>query len=198
MQIPHHRPQLLLLLVFIVSSAIAGEVQTYANLQSISYSEPVSISAIIRDWDSPFKGGDKALTINRAEFGVSDGSWQFGVIARYDFLMTFSEQTAELYYLTVNHLPLEAGKQYPLHLEVRSQFSRGLRLGYQRQWTSSLKAGVAVSYLQGLALTEGAVNGSAQVTAATDYDFQFDTNYLYSHDVLFRRNVQVPLPWRCS
>ena len=183
-----------LILISLVASirAIADDIQPYATLQSISYSQPIAISAMLDQWDAPFHGGDKALTYNKAELGVSGHGWQLGVFTRYDYLMTFSDQTAQLYYLTKNHLPLETGKQYSLRIEARSQFSRGLRLGFHRQLTASLQAGAAISYLQGISLTDGGIHGTALVTADKDYDFQFDANYVYSRDVLFSRDVQAP------
>jgi len=181
------------MLLLLTARAVAGDgLQSYVSLQSINYSRPVSISAALSDWGAPFKGGDKALTYNRAEVGVVKHGWQLGVLARFDYLMTFSEQTAKFYYLTINHLPLEAGNVYPLQIKANSQFSRGLRLGYQRQWLPSLKAGAAVTYLQGIALTDGSINGSAEITATNDYNFQFDTSYVYSRDALFSRTVQKP------
>ena len=189
---PLSRHPLLLTLVLFAANAAADELQPYATLQSLSYSEPIAISSMLDQWSPPFKGGNTALTYDKAEVGISGQGWQLGVLTRYDYLMTFTDQTAELYFLTKNHLPLATGKTYPLRIDVRNQFSRGLRLGFQRQMTSSLHAGAAISYLQGISLTEGSIQGSALVTANNDYDFHFNTNYVYSRDVLFGRDVQAP------
>lgn len=178
--------------MFAVMNATADEYLPYTTLQSVTYSQPVSIDAMLDEWGPPFKGGDKALTYNKVEVGVAGQTWHLGVLSRYDYLMTFSNQTAELYYLTKNHLPLDTGKTYALNIEVHQQFSRGLRLGFQHQITSSINAGISLSYLEGIALTDGAINGSALVTDDKDYDFNFDVDYVYSRDALFSREVQSP------
>jgi hypothetical protein len=175
-----------------VINAAASEYQPYADIQSITYSQPISIASMLGEWNPPFKGGDRALTYNKAELGVMGNGWQLGVFKRYDYLLTFSRQTARLYYLTDNHLPLEPGTQFPLRIEAHQQLSRGLRLGFNRRLSASLKIGLAASYLQGQALIDGKLKGNALVTAATDYDFQFDTDYTYSRDVLFERHVRAP------
>lgn len=174
------------------TSASANEYQPYTTLQSISYSKPIAIASMLGEWNPPFKGGDKALTYNKAEIGVIGNGWQLGIFKRYDYSLEFSRQTAELYYLTENHLPLEAGKEYPLRIEARHQLSRGLRLGFQRKLVPALKVGLAASYLQGQAFIDGNLKGSAQVTTEKDYDFQFDTEYAYSRDVLFGRHANAP------
>ena len=183
-----------LIVFFAMAAANAADkaLHPYTNIQSISYSQPVSINAMISQWSPPFKGGDKALTYNRAEIGMTRQNWFIGIFERYDFLLTFSDQTAQLYFRTTNHLPLETGKQYAVRIEANAQFSRGVRLGFQHQLFPSLKAGAAVSYLQGLALTDGRLDGTAQAIASNDYNFQFDANYVYSHDALFSRSVQAP------
>jgi hypothetical protein len=183
----------LLTVLFATSGVAADALQPYVSVQSISYSQPIAIASMINDeWSTPFKDGDSALTYNKAELGVAWHGWQLGVLTRYDYLVSFSDETAQGYYLANNHLPLETGRVYPLNIEVQSQYSRGLRLGFQHKLTSSFNAGLAVSYLQGITLMEGELSGSAQVIGEKDYDFQFDVDYVYSKDVLFEREVKAP------
>lgn len=188
-----HRQLKLLLLLFVTASHVsAGEYEPYTNIQSIFYSEPIAIQSILGTWAAPFKGGDKALTYNKAELGVRRGNWQFGFLERYDYQLEFSPETAELIYRIQNRLPLEVGREYELRIKAQHNYSRGLRLAYQHKFSSRIRAGIAASYLQGKALTDGALQGSAQVTAQKDYDFQFDVDYFYSRDVLFERDVTSP------
>ncbi len=147
---------------------------------------------MMSEWKTPFKEGDNAITFNKAEIGVRWHNWQLGILERYDYLMEFSPQTAELFYLAENHLPLEINKKYELRIKAQHQSSRGLRLGYQKKITSAFTVSVAASYLQGKTLTDGNIQGTAQVTGNKDYNFQFDTDYFYSRDVLFERNVVPP------
>lgn len=175
-----------------LANAADGEYRPYLDIQSISYSQPISIASMIGKWNPPYKGGDKAFTYNKIETGVQKDHWQLGIFKRYDHFLEFSRDTSEIFYLTENHLPLEAGKEYILRIKARHQISRGLRLGYKNRVTASLSAGIAASYLQGQALTDGSINGNAIAISDKDYDFQFDANYAYSRDVLFNRDVSAP------
>ena len=183
---------LLLILIAIASYVEAEEYLPYVDVQSVSYSEPIAIRSMMGEWQPPFEGGSKALTYNKAEVGFRWRSWQLGVLERYDYLLEFSSQTAELVYLTQNHLPLEVGKEYELRIKAQQHYSRGLRLGYQQRFSRKFVGELAVSYLQGKSFTDGGIQGVAQVTAEKDYDFQFDADYFYSRDVLFSRDVNPP------
>lgn len=187
------RKSFLVLLWFSTAQVLAGEYQPYLDLRSQFYSQPIAIKSIIDDWKPPFKGGDKALSYNRAETGVHWRNWQFGVLERYEYFLEFSPETAELFYLVENRLPLETGKQYALRIKVQQQRTRGLRLGYRHVFDNNKFAlGLGAAFLQGKTLTEGDIQGSAHVTAENDYDFQFDVDYFYSRDVLFDRDVRAP------
>ena len=188
----YSRLTLLLILIALATHADAEGYQPYVDVQSISYSEPIAIKSMMEEWQSSFKGGSKALTYNKAEVGFRWQNWQLGILERYDYLLEFSPQTAELVYLTENHLPLEVGKEYELRIKAQQQFSRGLRLGYRQIFSRTFSAELAASYLQGMSLTDGGIQGTAQATAEKDYDFQFDADYFYSRDVLFSRDVNAP------
>jgi len=191
--------RLILLLMLVVSATRAGAdeyqpyiIRPYIVVQSVSYSEPMAIKSMLGDWQAPFKKGNKAFTYNKAETGIRWGNWQLGILNRVDYQLEFSSETAELIYLTENRLPLEVGREYELRIKALHNYSRGLRLAYQHKFSSRIKAGLAASYLQGKAFTDGSIQGRARVLAEKDYDFQFDTDYFYSRDVLFERDVTSP------
>ncbi|MDX2425944.1 MAG: DUF5723 family protein [Cycloclasticus sp.] len=186
------RSTLLLILIAIATHADAEEYLPYVDLQSVSYSEPIAIKSMIGKWQPPFRGGSTALTYNKAEVGFRRRNWQLGILERYDYLLDFSSQTAELVYLTENHLPLEVGKDYELRIKAKQHYSRGLRFAYQQKISRAFTVELAASYLQGKSLTDGGIQGTAQVTAEKDYDFQFYADYFYSRDVLFSREVSSP------
>jgi len=188
----HFSLNLLLLLFIMATHVSASEFEPYVNAQSFFYSQPVPVKSIIGHWQPPFKEGNKAVTFNKAEMGIRWRNWQFGILNRYDYQLEFSSQTAEFIYLTKNRLPLEVGKEYELRIKALHNHSRGLRLGYQHKLSPKLGVGLAASYLQGKTLTDGNIQGTAQVTAENNYDFQFDADYFYSRDVLFERDTKLP------
>jgi hypothetical protein len=188
----YSRLTLFLILIAIATHVGAEEYLSYVDVQSVSYSEPIAIKSIMDKWQTPFKGGSKALTYDKAEVGFRWRKWQLGIVERYEYHLEFASPTAELIYLTKNHLPLEVGKEYELRIKAQQQYSRGLRLGFRQKFSPIFTAELAASYLQGKSFTDGAIRGAAQVTAEKEYDFQFDADYFYSRDVLFSRDVNSP------
>ena len=180
------------MLIAIAAHVGAEEYLPYVDVQSVSYSEPIAIKSMVDKWQSPFIGGSKALTYDKAEVGFRWRKWQLGVVERYEYLLEFASPTAELIYLSENHLPLKVGKEYELRIKAQQQYSRGLRLGYRQKLSPTFTAELAASYLQGKSFTDGGIRGAAQVTAEKEYDFQFDADYFYSRDVLFSREVNSP------
>lgn len=180
--------------MLVMSSGYVGadEYGPYMVVKSVSYSEPVALEFMLGEQQVPFKGGNKAFTYNKAEVGFRWGSWQFGFLKRFDYQLAFSSETAELIYLAENRLPLEVGREYELRIKAKHNYSRGLRLAYKHRFSSRINVGLAASYLQGKAFTDGSIQGSARVTAENNYDFQFDADYFYSRDILFERDVDAP------
>ena len=183
----------ILALLLVTSTTPADEHQPYATFQSITYSKPLAIKALADDWEPPFYGGDRALTYDKIEAGVRWRGWQLGILERYDYLMEFSAQTAEFVYLIKNRIPLQPGREYQIYLKAIHNRSQGIRLGRTYKFTSTLSGGLALAYLRSKAFTDGTLWGSARASAEKDYDFQFDTDYVYSRDVLFDRHVDAPI-----
>lgn len=167
--------------------------QPYIISEVTAYSRAIAIKGIASDWQGRFYGGDRAVSYARFETGIQRNDWQIGVLNRCDYQIKFSRQTAEFVYLTNNKKPLEPGKQYKLRLEGLSSCSYGLRLGRSIEVLPSLKANLSVSYLRSSSFVDGRLVGVAVGTTGKDYDFQFDTDYLYSRDVLFGRDNSTPV-----
>lgn len=183
---------LLSVLVTFATYVGANEFPLYVAAQSISYSEPVTLKFMLGERQTPLRRGSKAFTYNKVETGFRWGNWQLGVLQRLDYQLEFSSETAELIYLVENRLPLEVGREYELRIKALHNYSRGLRLAYRHKFSSRINVGLAASYLQGKAFTDGTVQGSATVLAEKDYEFQFETDYFYSRDILFERDVKSP------
>ncbi len=186
--------RLILLFMLTTFAAYVGAdgLRPYIVVQSIAYSEPFAIKFMLNKQQAPFNGGSKAFTYNKVETGFQWGNWQLGVLERLDYQLEFSSETAELIYLAENRLPPERDREYELRIKAKHNYSRGLRLAYQHRFSSWLDIGMAASYLQGKAFTDGTVQGRAEITADNNYNFQFDADYFYSRDVLFERDVESP------
>lgn len=166
----------------------AVELAPFLKLESFSHSEPIAVHAIMNGWNAPFDKGKVAFSMNRAEVGLGVENWRFAVFERHDYVFEFAPSTAKLFYDTNNKKALVVGEDYTLKLDSNSFIARGWKVGYQRAW-SGFHFGAAVSYLEGLELTDGAASGRATVVAENDYDFSFDVDYYYNEDSLFDREV---------
>ena len=165
---------------------------------SFSYSEPVSVQSMFEGWNPPFHGGEIGLTYDHAEVGLRWRDWRFGLLWRYDYLLEFSADTAEIFYRTENRLPLQAGRTYELRIEALNTASRGLRLGRAWRITPELRFAAGISWLRGYRLTDGWLRGRARAVSEKDFDFSFETDYSYSRDVIFGREVDGADGWGYS
>jgi hypothetical protein len=188
------RTALLLILAILCLGGAKGETLSgvYVRADSLSYSEPVPVRGYFNDWRTPFHGGERGLTYNYAEAGIFEGNWALGLVARYDEYLRFSPDTAELYYRTANHLPLQPGRRYVVDLHAQQFAARGLRLSFHYPLQPALSIGVGLSLLQGTQLTDGTLRGVADAINAKDYDYNVAVAYSYSEDRLFKRRVDAP------
>ena len=188
------RTALLLMLAILCLSSAEGKTLSgvYMQADSLSFSEPVPVRGYFNDWQPPFHGGERGLTYNYAEAGIIEGNWALGVVARYDEYLHFSPDTAELYYRTANHLPLQQGRRYAVDLRAQHFAANGLRLGFNFPLRPSLSIGLGLSYLQGTQLTDGTLRGVADAINAKDYNYNLAVDYRYSEDHLFKRPVNTP------
>jgi hypothetical protein len=173
-------------------------VETYVKIESHNYAEPTSIDSFLNEFNGSFEGGAQAFAHEWLEVGARSGDWELALITRYDYDMSFSDDTAELYYLVTNELPLEVGRDFSIDLAARHYKTNGLRLGHSFHPTDSLDINLGIAYLQGVKLTDGNIVGEARAVAENDYDFAFHADYYYSDDPLFDRVAEEPSGWGYS
>ncbi len=185
-----------LLLLGMISEG--GATEAYLRFDSYNYAEPTSINSFLNEFNGSFEGGTQAFAHEWLETGARVGDWELGIFTRYDHDLTFSEDLAELYYLSTNKLALEIGKTFQLDLSTRHYKTDGLRIGRHFEIAESLNLAIGLSYLRGLQLTDGYLSGEATAISKNDYEFTFHTDYYYSEDPLFDRVVQSPDGWGYS
>ncbi len=184
---------LLVALLLMCENTMADlQIQSYIRADSFSYSEPVPVYGYFNNWKTPYSGGGRALTYNTVESGIRKDSWELGLVARYDYAMRFSPDTADLYYHIENHLPLDPGRRYAIDLNAEHFSATGLRLGYNFSPHPNFDIGLGLTYLAGQQLIDGTLRGAATALAANDYNYNLGVDYNYSKDVLFKRDVSAP------
>ena len=103
----------------------------YTAFFSDSFSEVMSIDAVVDQFRGPLEPGSVAVTHNSAEVGVVYEGWRFARVLRYDYVLKFSQDTALL------NFQLERGGSenidldyvYDLYLEVDHLRSTGILVG---------------------------------------------------------------------
>lgn len=182
-----------ILLLLIPLSANSANNAAYFKAEAFTYSAPVPYSEFMSDWSSGFQGGNTALAYSWLEVGVSLGQWGVATTRQQYAQMYFSDDTAELYYLTENKLPIKTPHSYYIDLQMNGFSSSGLRLFHRSKPISGLSLEVGVNYLEGGELLSGRIHG--QVSSSSDRDYDFDNvqiDYHYHEDKLFDRQVSAP------
>ena len=164
----------------------------YLDVESFTYSEPVSIDMAIEDWLGPdFERGDNQWTSNWAEAGFRWKNWSVGYLLREDYDLQFSEDLSELYWKTENKRPLDVGREYDVLLKVNSFSGEGFRFAFRDRKNHTFYQ-VGISYFEAQQLMDGELSGTAIATSTSDYDFNGEVLYHYHEDVLFDRPVTAP------
>lgn len=161
--------------------------QVYSKVESNSYSEPMPIKQLINDLEgSNIKDGEVAFTHNQFEIGHRNGAWELAVFWRYDYLLTFSPDTAWLFYLENNDKEINQQKNFNVNLNANHIESQGAAIGYSFHLLSELAVKTRVNYLKPSSMTYGYLIGDI-TTSSNDYSGTLLLDYSYKHDTIFNR-----------
>jgi len=81
-----------------------GQHQSYTEIESSSYSEAMPIKQLLNNLKgSTIKDGNFAYTHNQFEIGHRWEGFELALFWRYDYFLTFSPDTAWLFYLDKNN-----------------------------------------------------------------------------------------------
>lgn len=188
---PTHRLAATLLAVaaLVAVRPAPAEVTVDFAAHSFSHAQAVPIHEFVHDWEHGFRaGGRTAFSFSETELSARYGRFGFGLLRRYDYLLKFSPDLAELAWLANNDLPLQPGRVYRIELEGNHFVGNGIRLSYELQPARQLSVRLAASWLHGQELTEGRSEG--WLTGDGDrYDSQLHLDYAYTDERLFGRRV---------
>ena len=173
--------------------------QTYSEIESNSYSEAMPIKQLIDDLKGPaIDNGDFAFTHNQFEIGHRWGAFELAVFWRYDYFLTFSPDTAWLFYLDKNEdsnnkssskQPDLELKDYNVRLNANHIQSQGAAIGYSFYLLPQLTVKTRLNYFNSGAMTNGSLTGNI-TTSADDYTGTLYLDYSYKHDSLLDREEE--------
>ncbi len=140
------------------------------SIMTTAHSPVQPIAAFISDWDAPLDSGDHAYLQGRADLKVRPaGSMiSYGLGWRYDYLMTFSEETAEVYWQYENKQPASSSQLYPLFLDAKHNERFGANVGFTQPLSSNWQLTTHANIWQGLHALEGKVSGNLTTRVLPD------------------------------
>jgi hypothetical protein len=167
--------------------------EMYVESKMYGHSETSSIKQIVFDnfEGSDYAGGKRSFTHNNWESGVRFKQFKLATIARYDYVLSYTQDVAELIYADKNSKQIETNREYDLYLDVLHARSYGFKFGYSFSLLPSLTMGVDVSALKLTSFMDGKITGNILV-GDDSYDGDIFLDYVYSQDKLLDRIADKP------
>ncbi len=136
--------------------------QVDLSIMATAHSPAQPIAAFIKDWDAPLESGEHAYAQGRAALTVqaTDSPISYGLAWRYDYLMSFNQQTADLYWQYQNKQIPNQNQTYALQLEAQHNERFGANVGFTQALSPNWQLTTHANIWQGLHVLEGKANGS--------------------------------------
>ena len=140
------------------------------TVMATAHSPAQPIAAFIGDWDAPLDSGEHAYLQGRADLKVRPAGsvMSYGLGWRYDYLMTFSEETAEVYWQYENKQPSSTSQSYPLFLDAKHNERFGANVGFTQPLSPNWQLMTHANIWQGLHALEGKVSGNLTTRVLPD------------------------------
>lgn len=179
--------------LFLSQSLADSAPQMYVESSMYGHSETAPVAQIVVDdfEGEVFEGGTFSYTHNVWEAGARYAAYKIAAIARYDYLLEYTEDVAELIYADKNNLPIETHRDYRLYLAARHARTYGVKLGYTYEATPQMAFSMDLSMLNVASFIDGQVSGDVRVDADS-YSGEIDLDYVYNKDKLLDRIADKP------
>lgn len=135
-----------------------------------AHSPTQPITEFLDDWNAPLDSGDHAYAQGRTSLDIrpAGSAISYGLGWRYDYLMTFSEETAEVYWQYENKQPSSTSQTYPLFLEAKHNERFGANIGLTQQLMPNWQLTTRANLWQGLHALEGNIVGDLSTRSLPD------------------------------
>ena len=152
----------------LATKAVAPQIDLSVMVTAHSPAQP--IAAFIKDWDAPLDSGEHAYAQARASLDVrpANSAISYGLAWRYDYLMSFDQQTADLYWQYQNKKIPNQNQTYALQLEAKHNERVGANIGFTQQITPDWQLTTYANVWQGQHVLEGTAKGSITSQAFSD------------------------------
>ncbi len=171
----------------------------YVNTNLFLTDDPFTLkdllSGIKTDSHHIKSGKNIALADVRVDVGYNDKKYgYFGYIYREEVLIDTNQDTVELLYLATNKKNLPVGKRYNLDLLIKAfkvqgiEYAKSFDLYHDKGYICNV--GFALEGLKGKDMQDGTVKGNGVVNSKKDYSFNIVSHYDYTHNYLYKLDVQ--------
>jgi len=175
----------------------ASATEFYLSQNTFSDSQAVPLIYAKEKWDSEYAQGSYSHSYIWSETGLRTKHWGIGFLYRFDIQAKYNSDTVDFLFRVKNKRELIPEKEYRLNIDVNQLRAFGSRISY-RNIHSNLHYNIGVSILRAHTVTQGTLQGNAKILTQKDYEFEFDTDYFYSTDYLFDRQIQQPTGYGLS
>ncbi len=179
--------------ISLCTQAVTSKNEVYVESTMYGHSETSSIKQIVFDEfkGSNYAGGERSFTHNIWEAGTRVDRFKIAALARYDYVLNYTQDLAELVYADKNDKIIETNREYDLYLDVLHARTYGFKFGYLFSLSSSLDMGVDVSALKLGSFMDGHIKGDILV-GDDSYDGNILLDYAYDQDELLDRQADKP------
>jgi hypothetical protein len=155
--------------LFLSPLSLAREpIGAYSRIESHTYSQVMSIDGFIDNFSDELTNGDTALTHDLAEVGVQYGDWRIGRVLRYDYDLSFSNDTALINYNIENNVPIDSDAAYSIYLAAEHLRSEGFRIARRFKPYRGVTLSVGLSWLNSEQFYSGSVSLQTDRGGLTD------------------------------
>lgn len=154
-------------------TALLLPMQVYAtsdlqmSIRVDAYSEPVSIQSFTDGWHHLLSPrSERAFAQGEITLGAEDQQYRYGLLWRYDYLLSFSPDMARLYHQYANQRTIEPDQQFDLKLDANHLEAYGLYVSKAWQVLPDWRLWTGASLLKGQHLVEGQFSGFVATKAA--------------------------------
>jgi len=169
----------------------------YVNTQTLLVNDAFSLKGLFDDFHGRFTSKNQAYTaIGDIRYDIGtyvNDSFYIGYAYREEAIIKTSSDTMKLINQVSNDLDLPIGEKYQIDLAIEGfethsiVLAKVIPLYHSGLWDITL--GLGVEALYGIQTQDGQARGEAEAVAIDDYDFSWQSHYLYTENYLYDLDV---------
>ncbi len=175
----------------LVGADNSRQLHVYSN--AVVVSPVIAVDKLDSNWATAGLG---TYAQAKARAGIEyhiNNTWSFGAEKRLDYLLHFSEQTAQ-FYKKLENTGLPEGT-YPLWLSVNAVTSNSLFVQYIIPLSNDFEFKIKGHVLQPSQVQYGQFTGMGNVAEDGSFDYHYNLNYSYDHNELVYGNNYKVTGW---